>query len=296
MQNYYETLGIPKTATEAEIKKAYRKLAMQYHPDRNQGDKTAEEKFKQINEAYAVLSDTPKRQQYDTYGDQRFHQQYSSEDIFRGTDFGSIFEEMGLGGRSNFFSSIFGAGAAGARQGGGFGGPQRGQDVEYPLSIGFMEAYSGVERRVSFSLSDGTQRELTVRIPKGVRTGARLRVSGRGAASRTAGPPGDLFVILQVAEHPEFLRVEDNIEVTLPLKVSEAFLGCSKMVSTPDGPKKIKVPSSVKAGTRIRLRGLGFTDAQGQQHDLYAVVDLDIPKELSQEQLKAVETLAEAGL
>ncbi len=296
MQNYYETLGIPKTASEAEIKKAYRKLAMQYHPDRNQGDKTAEEKFKQINEAYAVLSDTAKRQQYDTYGDQRFHQQYSSEDIFRGTDFGSIFEEMGLGGRSNFFSSIFGAGGAGARQGGGFGGPQRGQDVEYPLSIGFMEAFSGAERRVSFSLSDGTQRELTVRIPKGVRTGARLRISGRGAASRTGGTPGDLFVMIQVAEHPEFRRVEDNIEVTLPLKVSEAFLGCSKMVTTPDGPKKIKVPSGVKAGTRIRLRGLGFTDTQGQQQDLYAVVDLEIPKELSQEQLKAVETLAEAGL
>jgi curved DNA-binding protein len=296
VQNYYETLGIPKTASEAEIKKAYRKLAMQYHPDRNQGDKTAEEKFKQINEAYAVLSDTAKRQQYDTYGDQRFHQQYSSEDIFRGTDFGSIFEEMGLGGRSNFFSSIFGAGGAGARQGGGFGGPQRGQDVEYPLSIGFMEAFSGAERRVSFSLSDGTQRELTVRIPKGVRTGARLRISGRGAASRTGGTPGDLFVMIQVAEHPEFRRVEDNIEVTLPLKVSEAFLGCSKMVTTPDGPKKIKVPSGVKAGTRIRLRGLGFTDTQGQQQDLYAVVDLEIPKELSQEQLKAVETLAEAGL
>ncbi len=296
MQNYYETLGIPKTATEAEIKKAYRKLAMQYHPDRNQGDKTAEEKFKQINEAYAVLSDTAKRQQYDTYGDQRFHQQYSSEDIFRGTDFGSIFEEMGLGGRSNFFSSIFGAGGAGARQGGGYGGPQRGQDVEYPLSIGFMEAFSGAERRVSFSLSDGTQRELTIRIPKGVRTGARLRISGRGAASRTGGAPGDLFVMIQVAEHPEFRRVEDNIEVTLPLKVSEAFLGCSKMVTTPDGPKKIKVPSGVKAGTRIRLRGLGFTDGQGQQQDLYAVVDLEIPKELSQEQLKAVETLAEAGL
>lgn len=293
MQNYYEILGVQKSATEAEIKKAYRKLAMQYHPDRNPGDKEAEEKFKQINEAYAVLSDTQKRQQYDTFGDQRFHQQYSSEDIFRGTDFGSIFEEMGLGGRNSFFSSIFGGGAGGyggGRGAGGYGGPQKGQDVEYPLSIGFMEAYSGAERRVNFSLSDGTQRELTVRIPKGVKSGAKLRISGRGAASRTGGAPGDLFIQIQVAEHPEFKRIEDDIEVALALKISEAFLGCSKMVNTPDGPKKIKVPAGVRAGTKIRLRGLGFTDASGQQHDLHAVVDLEIPKELSQEQIHRAHT------
>jgi curved DNA-binding protein len=299
VQNYYEILGVPKTANEAEIKKAYRKLAMQYHPDRNQGDKAAEEKFKQINEAYAVLSDEKKRQQYDMFGDQRFHQQYSSEDIFRGTDFGSIFEEMGLGGRGSFFSSFFGGGGPGGgfgRGGGGGFGPQKGQDVEYPLAIGFMEAYNGAERRVNFSLSDGTQRELTVRIPKGVKSGARLRVSGRGAASRAGGPPGDLFIIVQVADHPDFKRVEDDIEAPLKLKVSEAFLGCSKMVNTPEGPKKIKIPAGVKAGTKIRLRGLGFTDQQGHQHDLFAVVDLEIPRELSQEQKKAIETLAEAGL
>jgi len=299
VQNYYETLGVPKTANEAEIKKSYRKLAMQYHPDRNQGDKTAEEKFKQINEAYAVLSDEKKRQQYDMFGDQRFHQQYSSEDIFRGTDFGSIFEEMGLGGRSSFFSSFFGGGGGGGPGPGGFGrgaGPQKGQDVEYPLAIGFMEAYNGAERRVNFSLSDGTQRELTVRIPKGIKTGARLRVSGRGATSRSGGAPGDLFIVVQVADHPDFTRVDDDIEAPLKLRVSEAFLGCSKMVNTPEGPKKIKVPAGVKAGTKIRLRGLGFTDQQGHQHDLFAVVDLEIPRELSQEQKKAIETLAEAGL
>ncbi|MCX6130917.1 MAG: DnaJ domain-containing protein [Proteobacteria bacterium] len=294
MQNYYEILGVPKTANEAEIKKAYRKLAMEFHPDRNQGDKAAEEKFKKINEAYAVLSDEPKRKQYDTYGDQRFHQQYSSEDIFRGTDFGSIFEEMGLGGRASFFSNIFGGGGR-AGPGGGFG-PQKGQDVEYPLSIGFMEAFSGAERRISFSLSDGTSRELTVRIPKGVRSGAKLRISGRGAASRSGGIPGDLFVILNVAEHPEFRRVDDDIEVTLPLKVSEAFLGASKSVNTPSGPRKIKVPAGVKLGTKIRLKGLGFTDSQGQEHDLFAVVDIEIARDLSDVQLKAIESLAEAGL
>ncbi len=308
MQNYYEILGVDKSASDDAIKKAYRKMAMQFHPDRNPGNKDAEDKFKQVNEAYAVLSDTNKRRQYDTVGDTRFHQQYSSEDIFKNTDFASIFEEMGLGGRggggggSSFFSHLFGGGFGGGRPGGqGFGsgshqGPQKGQDVEYPLSIGFMEAYKGAERRVNFALSDGTERELTVRIPAGVRSGAKLRISGRGAPSRTGGPAGDLFIQVQVADHPEFKREEDNIEVPLLLKISEAFLGTSKEVTTPEGPKKIKIPAGVKAGNRIRLKGLGFPAPSGVKGDLFAVVDLEVPKELSSEQRKAIEHLAEAGL
>ncbi len=270
---------------------------MQFHPDRNQGNKEAEEKFKEINEAYAVLSDAQKKRQYDTVGDARFHQQYSSEDIFRNTDFASIFDELGLGGRGSFFSSIFGGGFGGVRPGGSAQqGPMKGQDVEYPLSIGFMDAYNGTERRINFSLSDGTERELTVRIPKGVRSGARLRISGRGAPSRMGGPAGDLFIVVQVAEHPEFKRVDDHIEVKLPLKISEAFLGSSKEIETPEGLRKIKIPAGVKAGTKIRLKGLGFADAQDQRGDLFAVVDLDIPKTLSQEQKKAIESLADSGL
>lgn len=298
MQNYYETLGVAKGSSEADIKKAYRKLAMTYHPDRNPDNKEAEEKFKQINEAYAVLSDPQKKKQYDTFGDARFHQQYSTEDIFRGTDFSSIFDELGLGGQGNFFSSIFGGGGGfNARRAAGFNaGPQKGQDVEYPLQIGFMDAYKGIERRISFRLSDGTEREITIKIPKGIRSGAKLRIAGRGAPSRNGGPAGDLFVLVQVAEHPDFKRVDDSIEVTLPLKVSEAFLGCSKSVQTPEGERKIKVPGGVKAGTKIRLKGLGFTTPSGEAADLYAVVDLEVPKDLSKEQKKAVEVLAEVGL
>lgn len=293
MENYYDLLGVAKTADEAEIKKAYRKLAMQYHPDRNPNDKSAEEKFKKINEAYAVLSDKDKKRQYDTVGDSRFHQQYSSEDIFRGTDFSSIFDEMGLGGQSNIFSSLFG-GQRG-RTGGFSQGPVKGQDVEYPTTIGFLDAYNGVEKAISFRLNDGTDHSLSVKIPKGVKTGAKLRVSGRGAASRQGGQAGDLFILVTVLDHPDFKRVDDNIEVTLSLKVSEAFLGTSKNVNTPVGEKKIKIPAGVRSGTKVRLKGLGFSSGS-HTGDLYAVIDLDVIKDLNAAQKSAIEALQEVGL
>jgi len=287
--NYYDVLGVSKTSSDAEIKKAFRKIALENHPDRNPDNPQAEEKFKQANEAYAVLSDSKKRKQYDMFGDQKFHQQYSSEDIFRGTDFGSIFEEFGLGGQ-NIFSSFFGG--RGFQQ-----GPSRGQDVEYPIQVGFMDAYQGGERRIHFALSDGTKRELTIRIPAGVKPGAKLRVSGRGAPSPNGGPSGDLFIKVSVAEHPVFTRVGDDIEASLALKVSEAFLGTTKEIETPEGSKRIKVPSGVKAGTRIRLRNLGFhKTGSSERGNFYAVVDLEIPKDLSPEQRQVVESLQELGL
>lgn len=306
MANYYDILGVAKSASDAEIKKAYRKLALEYHPDRNQGNKAAEEKFKEINEAYAVLSDKQKRSQYDTFGDTRFHQQYSTEDIFRGADFSSIFDELGLGGKGSFFGQFFGGGFGGGGAGGrdfgggfspGFGGPAKGSDVEYPLTIGFMDAYHGCERKLNFSLSDGTKREFTVKIPAGVATGTKVRVSGKGAPSRTGGPDGDLFIVVTVAEHPQFKRVDDHIEVRLSLKISEAILGCSKEVQTPGGLKKIKVPAGVQANTKIRLKGLGFKKpGKTDRGDLFAVVDVTIPKNLDAEQRKIVDTLHEAGL
>ena len=295
MSNYYDILGVSKNVNDSDLKKAYRKLAMEYHPDRNQGNPQAEEKFKQVNEAYAVLSDKQKRQQYDMFGDQKFHQQYSTDDIFRGTDFGSIFEEFGMGG--SFFSSIFGGGfqGQGGQRGGFQRGPQKGQDVEYPVTVGFMDAYNGTERKIQFSLSDGTKRDLTVRIPKGVKSGSKLRVSGRGAPSPMGGPAGDLFVIIEVSPHPDFERNGQDIETPVLLKVSEAFLGCSKTVQTPVGEKKIKVPAGVKPGTKIRLRGLGF-QGNGQAGDLFGIVELDIPKSLSDEQKVLIESLQECGL
>jgi len=308
VSDYYEVLGLKKGADENQIKKAYRKLALQYHPDRNAGNKEAEEKFKKISEAYAVLSDDSKRKQYDMYGDSKFHQNYSQEDIFRGTDFNSIFEEINLGGGGDIFSRIFGGGGFGggraSGRGGfnaGFGGPrgqQKGQDVEYPLQIGFMEAYTGTERQVAFRLSDGSERDLRIKVPAGARDGSRLRVAGKGAPSPFGGPPGDLFVVIQIAGHPQFERVGDNIDSKIPLRISEAFLGCSREVDTPEGRKTIKVPAGVKPGTRIRLKGLGFPHAgqAGSRGDLYAIVELDIPQKLNKKQKEAIEALAELDL
>ena len=303
MANYYDILGVSKSSSQSEIKKAFRKKAMEYHPDRNQDNPKAEEKFKEINEAYAVLSDEQKKQQYDMFGDRKFHQQYSSDDIFRGADFGSIFDDLGMSG--DIFSNIFGGGGFGGQAGGGFGrhsggfsrGPQKGQDVEYTVQVGFMDAYNGTERKLQFNLNDGSSRDLTIKIPKGIETGKKLRVSGKGVASRSGGPNGDLFVIVEVAAHPDFKRVGDNIETNVSLKVSEAFLGCSKEVNTPQGVKKVKIPAGVKLGTKIRLKGLGFNNLKTKTPgDLFAVISLEVSKDLSNEQKDLIEKLQAVGL
>ena len=274
---------------------------MEYHPDRNQDNPQAEEKFKEVNEAYAVLSDEEKKQQYDMFGDRKFHQQYSSDDIFRGTDFGSIFDDLGMNG--DIFSNIFGGGFGGAqggfgRQGGGFHrGPQKGQDVEYTVQIGFMDAYNGTERKLQFSLSDGSTRDLTIKIPKGIDSGKKLRVSGKGMPSRSGGPSGDLFVIVEVANHPNFARKANNIETNVNIKLTDALLGCKHEVDTPEGVKKVKIPAGVKFGTKIRLKGLGFTDMKTKtKGDLFAIVNMETPKTLTSEQKDLVEKLKEAGL
>jgi curved DNA-binding protein len=300
MADYYELLGVKKSASDDEIKKSYRKLAMKFHPDRNPGNKQAEDKFKQISEAYAVLTDTEKRRQYDMFGDQKFHQNFSQEDIFRGADFRNIFTDAGFDG-SDIFSRIFGAGFGGFGGGpgrGGFGGGSvKGQDIEYPVTISFNDAFKGSERHISFRTNDGTSRELTIKVPAGVREGGKLRVSGKGANSQFGGPPGDLYVVVSVAPHPQYVRAGDDVEHKISLKLSDALLGCSKDVETMDGTKKIKVPAGVKPGTKIRLKGLGFPQpGSSSRGDFYAVVDYEVPEKLSAEQMDLVKSLAEAGL
>lgn len=300
---YYEKLGVSKNASDDEIKKAYRKLALQHHPDRNKGDAQAEAKFKEISEAYAVLSDKEKRKQYDTFGESGFHQRYSTDDIFRGADFSSIFSEFGMGGGGfeHLFGGMFGGGNP-RRSGGGGGFQQqrsmKGQDVDYTLQIGFEEAYRGSQRQVDFQLSNGSRQSLRVKIPAGMKEGGKLRVPGKGAASPHGGEPGDLFVQVQIASHPLFTREADDLYGSLPLKISEALLGATKEVQTLEGEKKVKVPAGVKAGTKIRLKGLGFPKVgKGEEKgDFYAVVELALPSSLTSEQQAAIQHLHDVGL
>lgn len=308
MADYYKTLGVEKSASDDDIKKAYRKLALKYHPDRNKGDKGAEEKFKEISEAYAVLSDKDKKRQYDMYGDAKFHQQYSQEDIFRGADFSTVFKDFDMGGLDSIFGRIFGGGGGfgGFGPGGGQGGPgghpfggfggaqqqQKGPDAEYPLTIGFHEAFNGSERSISYTLGDGSKHDITLKIPPGAKSGARLRIAGKGARSPYGGKPGDLIVVLKIADHPQFKRDGDDIEVGLPLKISEALLGCARDVDTMDGPKKVKIPAGVKPGTKVRLKGLGFPKpGKAGRGDFYVVIELKIPEKLTSQQLSVVESL-----
>lgn len=295
MEDYYKILGVDKSASIEEIKKAYRKLALKHHPDRNAGDKKAEEKFKKISEAYAVLSDPEKKRQYDTVGASGFHQQYSTDDIFRGADFSSIFE--GMGGFDNIFSQMFGGGASfgggGARR---RSAPVKGQDVEYSIQIAFEESYRGSERNIDVSLGNGERRQFKMRIPAGVKDGTRLRVAGKGFSSQHPhGPAGDLYVKVEVAPHPLYKRVGNDIEVKTPIRFSDFFLGNFCEVPTLEGVRKVKVPSGVKIGTKIRLRGLGFQEGT-HKGDLFAVIDLIVPEHLSDAQLRAIEALREVNL
>lgn len=223
---YYDILGVAKSATADEIKKAYRKLALKYHPDKNQGDKAAEDKFKEINEAYAVLSDPTKKQQYDTYGSTRFHQRYSQEDIFRNFDLNDILRQFGFGGVGNGRSSgpfghTMGGGAnfnsffgQGGMHGGGCGGgchqPEKGLDMTYQLTVTLDEVLHGADRSISLR-KNGQPQQVSVKIPKGIEEGKKLRLKGKGGESRNGGPPGDLYLKVEIAEHPHFKREGDNL-------------------------------------------------------------------------------------
>lgn len=292
-KDYYAALGLDKNASQAEIKKAYRKLAQKYHPDKNPDDKAAEERFKEISEAYAVLSDPEKKKKYDTYGDESFHQHYSQEDIFRGADFGDIFKEFDLGG--DIFSQIFGSRAGGAGTGRatyGRGGFQtRGPDYSLKVRIPFRQAVLGGERRISYKGERGDE-QLNVRIPAGAETGSRLRVPKKGGASPTGGPPGDLMLEITVDRDPRFSREGNDIYTNVTVAFSGACLGTSVNVPTLNESKRVKVKAGMQCGDKIRLKGFGVPN----RGDLYAVINVEVPKKLNAKQKELVEQLKEEGL
>lgn len=305
MKDYYKILGVSRDATLDEIKKAYRRLALKYHPDRNPGDKEAEEKFKEINEAYAVLSDPEKRRQYDMMGAQAFSQRYSQEDIFRGFDIGDLLKDLGFG-TSDIFSFIFGSPGVRRvriRTGGtpfeetffqeGFI-PQRGQDLETEVTVTLEEVYRGTERSLKLRYPDGSEGEIVVKIPPGVQDGQKLRVAGKGAPGN---PRGDLYVRVKVLPHPLFHREGDDLYIDREIAFSEACLGTVLEVPTLDGMKAVKVPPGTPSGAKLRLKGLGLPKVKGGgRGDLYVVVKVRVPKALSSEQREALEVLRRVGL
>jgi curved DNA-binding protein len=311
--DYYNLLGVSKNATPEEVKKAYRKLALKYHPDRTKGDKEAEERFKEISEAYAVLSDKEKRQQYDTFGDAGFQQRFSREDIFRNFDMGSILREFGFdfgygaagSGRTATGANPFGAFFQQAGGGCGPGGcqgsrgsaPPRGSDLRMELPLTFEEVLNGVEKTIS--LRRGSQPErVSVKVPAGIDHGKKLRVSGKGEPSPVGGPAGDLYLQIRIEPHHLFTREESDLLLDRQISFSEAALGTVVSVPTLDGNElKVKVPAGVQCHARLRLKGKGLpVGPQGPRGDLYVKIGVAVPKSLTDEQRELMEKLAAAGL
>ena len=301
--DYYKVLGVNKTAAAADIKKAYRKLAMKYHPDHTQGDKGAEEKFKNISEAYAVLSDKQKRQQYDTFGSAGFHQRFSQEDIFKGFDFSNIFKEFGFGG-SNYSRGNRG----GARFSFGGGSPfdgifnqqqatPKGTDLVYELPLTLQEIATGTTKTVTFS-HQGRSENLTVKIPKGMIAGKKLRLKGKGEPSSYGGSSGDLFIQSSSVQDSEYRVEGHDLYLERTVKLSDALLGTSISIPVLDGKQlSLKVPPGTQHKTKMRLSRHGLPHMRGKgKGNLYVLIHIDLPRKLTREQKKLVEKLAATGL
>ncbi|MCP4715188.1 MAG: DnaJ domain-containing protein [Deltaproteobacteria bacterium] len=313
-KNYYKVLGVNRDVSEDEIKKAYKKLAFKYHPDKNAGNQQAEERFKDISEAYAVLSDKQKRAQYDRFGSAGFHQRYSQEDIFRGANLGDVFSEMGFGGSEDIFSQLFGGARGGAGCGGGAGrrrsagfnmedllgggaGRQQpqGQDLGMEVRIDFMDVVSGAEKTIEYMYA-GKKKRVKVKVPPGIAAGQKLRLSGKGGGV-PGGRAGDLYLTVQIADHPTFKRDGADLIVEKEIRISEAALGTSLEVPLLDGSRKIKIPPGTQSGTKLRLKGHGLPlFGKKGAGDAFVQVNVCIPKQPSPAQKKLFEELEKEGL
>ncbi len=274
-RDYYEVLGINRDASPDEVKRAYRKLAVKHHPDKNPGNEAAEEKFKEASNAYEVLSDSQKRQIYDQRGhagvnDMGFQGFTNMEDIF--SNFGDIF------GRSVFgeFGDVFGD--AFSRQGTG-GRTVRGLDFRAKLTVSFSESVFGVEKQVHVQ-----GRNITIKIPSGIKNGQTLRVHGQGKPSPRGGKSGSLFVMVSVQSHPTFKREELDLITQVPIPFTLAALGGKIRVPTLKGQIDLTVPSGTQPGSQLRVRGQGITDSAGRKGDFRIQLQVEIPESLTEDQ------------
>src|SRR3979411_1596990 len=307
-RDYYETLGVSKTASEDEIKSAFRKLARKYHPDVAKDKKAAEEKFKQINEAYEVLSDPEKRQKYDQLG-ANWNQpggfqpppQWSGQPgggsyQWGGDGGGGVEFEFGGTGFSDFFEAFFGGGR-GRSAFGGFGqrptGAERGSDVEADIMVTLEEALHGSTRTVSLRRAGSNKVEsYQVKIPRGVHEGQRIRLAGQGEAGERGGQKGDLFLRVRLARHPDFSVEGSDLIHEVKMAPWQAVLGTELKVPTLEGSVRMKIPPGTQAGQRFRLRERGLPGVSGKRGDLYVVAQINIPKKITDREREVWSELA----
>jgi curved DNA-binding protein len=307
-KDYYDVLGVPRTATDAEIKKAFRKLAHKYHPDVAKDKRTAEEKFKEINEANEVLSDPEKRRKYDELGANWNHPERQappstegfggspergSEFHFDGTGFSDFFEQF-FGSRGRPFGG-FGRAGGNGREGEPFA--QRGQDIEGDILVTLDEILHGSARTIRLQRTDprtgqSTAQTLRVKIPPGVREGQLIRVAGKGQEGIGGGDSGNLYLRVKFAQHPDFRVRGADLYYDLDLAPWEAVLGATVHIPTLDGTVSLKIPAGAVSERQFRLRGKGLPTSDGSRGDLYAVVSIEVPSQLTPEQKVLWEQLA----
>lgn len=302
-KDYYDILGVSKTASEAEIKKAYLKLARKNHPDANPHDKKAKERFQEIQKAYDVVGDEKKRAQYDQLGGayEQFEQggagpnPFAGGSPFQGFDFSQSYGggEMPQGGGSPFeeiFKQFTGGG--GGRRGARRAPPRRGADIQHELTVPFRTAVLGGEARLAIRRGSGNVENLNVKIPAGIEDGKRIRLSGQGDAG-SGGEPGDLYIQVHIDDHPYFRRKGNDLEVKVPVTLAEAALGAKVDVPTPKGEIVLTIPKGTSSGKRIRVKGHGIATSHGVG-DLFAEVQVMLPEKMDADLEAALKKSAES--